>query len=206
MIQKFTGTGVALVTPFHQDLTIDFKALKQLLNFTANDGVDYYVVQGTTGESATTTPAEKAAILAFVKDNNPKRLPIVYGMGGNCTDAVLKTMDQTNFQDIAAVLSVSPYYNKPSQEGIYQHYTTLANHCPVPLLLYNVPGRTGTNISAATTLRLAQHANIIGIKEASGDLFQCMHIVKNKPTDFLLISGDDLLTDTDNIKITATYG
>ncbi len=192
-MKKFDGTGVALVTPFDSDLRVDFQGLKSLLEHTAK-GVDYYVVQGTTGESATTTNAEKKEILDFVRNNNPKGLPIVYGIGGNNTAAVLETITQTDLSGIDAILSVSPYYNKPSQEGIYQHYIKIADESPLPIILYNVPGRTMSNISAATTLRLAAHPNIIGIKEASGDLVQCMEIMKGKPDDFILISGDDLLT------------
>lgn len=191
---KFTGTGVALVTPFNASGQVDFDGLKKLLDHTASEGVDYYVVQGTTGESATTTLEEKKDILGFTKSNNPRGLPIVYGIGGNNTAQLLEVIAQTDFRGIDAVLSVSPYYNKPSQEGIYQHYITLAETCPVPVILYNVPGRTGSNISATTTIRLARHPNIIGIKEASGDLQQALTIVRNKPEDFLLISGDDMLT------------
>jgi len=157
-------------------------------------GVNYLVVNGTTGESVTTTPAEKAQILQFVKQHVGGRVPLVYGLGGNNTQQVLETLAHTDLEDITAILSVSPYYNKPSQQGIYQHYLQLANASPVPVILYNVPGRTGSNISAETTLKLAAHENIIGTKEASGNLEQCMYIAKHKPQDFMLISGDDLLT------------
>jgi len=184
---------VALVTPFNKDLGIDYKGLLKLLEHTAK-GVDYYVVQGTTGESATTSTAEKADILSFVKQNNPSDLPIVYGIGGNNTQLVLDTIKSTDLSGVTALLSVSPYYNKPSQEGIYQHFKMVADTSPIPVILYNVPGRTQSNISASTTLRLAEHKNIIGIKEASGDLAQCMAIAKDAPEGFLLISGDDLLT------------
>ena len=191
---KFTGTGVALVTPFDTAGQVDLQGLKKLLDHTASEGVDYYVVHGTTGESATTTLDEKNRILDFTKNNNPAKLPIVYGIGGNNTSHLLEVINHTDFRGIDAVLSVSPYYNKPSQEGIYQHYITLAEACPVPIILYNVPGRTGSNIAAATTLRLADHPNILGIKEASGNMLQAMTIVQKKPEDFLLISGDDMLT------------
>lgn len=195
MIQeKLKGTGVALVTPFTSSMAVDFDGLRQLLDFTMEGGVEYLVVNGTTGESVTTTATEKAEILAFVKKHVNGRVPLVYGLGGNNTQDILDTIQQTNLEGIAAVLSVSPYYNKPSQQGIFQHYTQIADACPVPVILYNVPGRTGSNMSAETTLRLAAHDNIIGIKEASGNLEQCMAIAKHKPTDFLLISGDDLLT------------
>jgi len=193
-MRKLYGTGVALVTPFDKEKNIDFDGLKNLLDYTAKKGVDYYVVQGTTGESATTTTAEKAEILKFVKESNSHNLPIVYGIGGNNTAAVLETIANTNLDGVDAILSVSPYYNKPSQEGIIQHYTAIADASPVPVILYNVPGRTMSNIKAATTLKLAEHNNIIGVKEASGDLEQAMAISKSKPADFMLISGDDLLT------------
>jgi 4-hydroxy-tetrahydrodipicolinate synthase len=192
-MRKFFGTGVALVTPLDSTGSIDFNSLKKLLTHTAK-GVDYYVVMGTTGESATMTKEEKKEVLRFVLKNNPKKLPIVYGIGGNNTAAVLEEIASTNFRGISAILSVSPYYNKPSQEGIYQHFKKVADASPVPVILYNVPGRTSSNMSADTTLRLAQHKNIVGVKEASGNLEQCMKIAKEKPANFLLISGDDLLT------------
>jgi 4-hydroxy-tetrahydrodipicolinate synthase len=192
-MKKLTGTGVALVTPFTVDGTVDYKGLKRLLNHTAK-GVDYYVVMGTTGESVTTSKEEKKAILEFVKANNRKNLPIVYGIGGSNTQDVLDNIKQTDFEGVDAILSVSPYYNKPSQEGIYQHFKAIAGKSPVPVILYNVPGRTASNMSAATTLRLASHKNIIGIKEASGNMEQCMKIAADKPEDFMLISGDDMLT------------
>ena len=187
------GTGVALVTPFDEDQEVDFKGLEKLLAHTAK-GVDYYVVMGTTGEAATLDTNEKKRILKFVKEHNPAKLPIVYGIGGNNTRAVLETIKNTDFEGVKAILSVSPYYNKPPQEGIFQHFTAIADACPVPVILYNVPGRTGSNITADTSLRLALHKNIIGIKEASGNLEQCMRIARDKPKDFLLVSGDDMLT------------
>jgi len=192
-MKKLYGTGVALVTPFTAALDVDYNGLKKLLEHTAK-GVDYYVVMGTTGESVTTTSEEKKKILQFVKENNSKRLPIVYGVGGNNTSNVLESIKNADLNGVDAILSVSPYYNKPSQEGIYQHFNAIADACPVPVILYNVPGRTSSNISADTTLRLSEHKNIIGIKEASGNLEQCMKIAKYAPKDFLLISGDDMLT------------
>lgn len=192
-MKKLYGTGVALVTPFTAEGEIDFKSLKKLLNHTAK-GVDYYVVMGTTGESATLSKEEKKKVLEFVLKNNSKNLPIVYGIGGNNTQQVLEEINTTDFTGITAVLSVSPYYNKPSQEGIYQHFKLVADKCPVPIILYNVPGRTASNLAASTTLRLAEHSNIIGIKEASGNMEQCMKIAMDKPKEFMLISGDDLLT------------
>jgi 4-hydroxy-tetrahydrodipicolinate synthase len=193
-LSKFHGTGVALVTPFNNDQSVDYAGLKKLLEHTADNGVNYWVVMGTTGESVTMSKAEKKEVLKFIQDNNPKKLPIVYGIGGNNTAELLETIKNTDFQNIDAILSVSPYYNKPSQEGIYQHYVKIADASPVPVILYNVPGRTGSNIQAKTTLRLASHKNIIAVKEASGDLVQCMEIAKAMPADFLLISGDDLIT------------
>jgi 4-hydroxy-tetrahydrodipicolinate synthase len=192
-MKKLYGTGVALVTPFNSKKEIDFKALKKLLRHTAK-GVDYFVVMGTTGESATLTKEEKKKVLAFVLANNPKNLPVVYGIGGNNTQSVLDEIKSTDLTGVTALLSVSPYYNKPSQEGIFQHFKAVAEAAPLPVILYNVPGRTASNITAQTTLRLASIKNIIGIKEASGNLEQCMKIAKEKPRDFMLISGDDLLT------------
>jgi 4-hydroxy-tetrahydrodipicolinate synthase len=192
-MKKLYGIGVALVTPFNDDKSIDFASLKKLLAHTAK-GVDYYVVMGTTGESVTLSKEEKKEVLEFVKKNNLKKLPIVYGIGGNNTQQVLEEIESTNLRGVSALLSVSPYYNKPSQEGIYQHFIRVASASPVPIILYNVPGRTASNLTAATTLRLAKHKKIIGIKEASGSLEQCMNIAKGKPKDFLIISGDDVLT------------
>jgi 4-hydroxy-tetrahydrodipicolinate synthase len=187
------GTGVALVTPFDEEGKIDFKSLRKLLTHTAK-GVDYFVVMGTTGESVTLSKEEKKSVLSFVLKNNRKQLPIVYGIGGNNTQAVIEEIKSTNLKGVDALLSVSPYYNKPSQEGIYQHFMAVAKASPIPLILYNVPGRTASNLTAETTLRLAKNKKIIGTKEASGNLEQCMHIAKSKPKDFLLISGDDMLT------------
>lgn len=192
--EKLRGTGVALVTPFAADLSIDYPAFAKLLDFVLDGGVNYVVINGTTAESATTTTAEKAEILKFVKNHVNGRVPLVYGLGGNSTQHVLDTFAEVNFEGVDAILSVSPYYNKPSQQGIYQHYMQIADISPVPVILYNVPGRTGSNVTAETTLKLALHDNIIGIKEASGNLEQCMQIAKHKPQEFMLISGDDLLT------------
>ena len=192
-MKKFTGTGVALVTPFHQDGSIDFASLKKLLVHTSA-GVDYFVVMGTTGESATLAKEEKKEVLQFVIKNNPRKLPLVYGIGGNNTAMVLEEIEHTNFKGVSAMLSVSPYYSKPSQEGIRRHFKKIADASPVPVILYNVPGRTSSNLTAETTLKLAQDKNIVGIKEASGNLEQGMKIARGKSKDFLLISGDDLLT------------
>jgi len=192
-MKQLYGTGVAMVTPFDESGKVDFSSLKKVLAHTAK-GVDYYVVMGTTGEAATVTREEKKKVLDFVKDNNPKNLPIVFGIGGNNTQEVIETIAHTDLNGVDAILSVSPYYSKPSQEGIVRHFLAIADASPLPIILYNVPARTSSNLSAETTLRLAQHKKIIGIKEASGSLEQCMRIAKQKPKDFMLISGDDLLT------------
>jgi len=192
-MKKLYGTGVALVTPFDESGSIDYASLKRVLVHTAK-GVDYFVVQGTTGESATLSKEEKKRVLSFVVQNNRKKLPIVYGIGGNNTASVLEEIANTDFKHIDAILSVSPYYNKPSQEGIVHHFNFVADASPAPVILYNVPGRTSSNLTASTILRLARHKNIIGVKEASGNLEQCMKIAKDKPANFMLISGDDLLT------------
>jgi 4-hydroxy-tetrahydrodipicolinate synthase len=192
-MKKLAGTGVALITPFLEDGQIDFDSLKKIVAHTSK-GVDYLVVMGTTGESATLSKEEKKEVLQFVLENNTKKLPVVYGIGGNNTHAVIEEIHYTNLKGVSALLSVSPYYNKPSQEGIYQHFKKVADTSPLPILLYNVPGRTSSNLTAETTLRLAQHSNIIGIKEASGNVEQCMKIAREKPKDFLLISGDDMFT------------
>ncbi|QNL20764.1 4-hydroxy-tetrahydrodipicolinate synthase [Hyphobacterium sp. CCMP332] len=187
------GTGVALVTPFDKNLSIDYSALQGLLDFVSK-GVEYLVVQGTTGESPTLSLKEKQEILKFVKDNNDDKLPIVYGIGGNNTNEVISQINSTDLSGVEAILSVSPYYNKPSQSALIRHYTMIADVSPVPVILYNVPGRTGGNLNAGTTLELSKHNNIIGIKEASGNMDQITEIALNKEDSFLLISGDDMLT------------
>lgn len=194
-MKKLFGTGVALVTPFTESLEVDYKALKKLLVHTSK-GCDYYVVMGTTGEAVTCTDEERKAVLRFVTENNPKNLPIVYGLGGNNTAAVIEAIRDTSLDGVDALLSVSPYYNKPSQEGIIRHYEAIADASPIPVLLYNVPGRTASNLTAETTLRLASHGNIIGTKDASGSLDQYMRMVKYKPKDFIVLSGDDMTTST----------
>ena len=194
MKDRYTGTGVALVTPFDQNKNVDFTGIESLVNHVIDGGVDYLVVLGTTGEAATCTLQEKQEILAKVKKVNNGRKSIVLGIGGNCTADVVSALEDYDLNGVDAILSASPYYNKPTQEGIFQHYTAIADKSSRPIILYNVPGRTASNVTAYTTLRLAEHTNIIGIKEASGDLEQCMVIAKNAPGDFTLISGDDLLT------------
>ncbi|MBL6607724.1 MAG: 4-hydroxy-tetrahydrodipicolinate synthase [Flavobacteriaceae bacterium] len=187
------GTGVALITPFDVQGAIDFEALKRIVNFQIDKGINYLVVLGTTAESVTLTKQEKEAVLAAVLAVNANRVPIVLGVGGNDTQAVVDQLKQVNPEHIAAVLSVSPMYNKPSQPGLIAHFTAVAQVSPVPVLLYNVPGRTASNMLPSTVLKLAAHKNIIGIKEASGDLGQAMEILRSAPEGFLVISGDDLI-------------
>ncbi len=195
MIKKFRGTGVALVTPFRKDGSIDFKGLGKLVENIIESKVNFLVPLGTTGETATLNKGEKIAVLDYVIEVNNKRLPLMYGLGGNNTQEILNAINETDFSGIDAILSVSPYYNKPSQKGIYQHYKMIASAAPVPVMLYNVPGRTGSNMTAETTLSLAHEVkNIMGVKEASGNLEQMMQIIKNKPKDFLVHAGDDALT------------
>jgi 4-hydroxy-tetrahydrodipicolinate synthase len=193
-MQQLKGTGVALVTPFNAQLEVDYKALTRLVKHVTDGGVNYLVVMGTTGESVTLNKEEKKKVLSHIKSVNEGKLPIVLGIGGNNTQEILETIEHTDFTGITAILSVSPYYNKPTQEGIYQHYVKIADACPVPVILYNVPGRTSSNILPETTLRLAKHKNIIGIKEAAGSVEQVMKIVHKKPENFMVISGDDALT------------
>jgi 4-hydroxy-tetrahydrodipicolinate synthase len=188
------GTGVALVTPFTATHEVDYAGWRNLLDFTIAGGVEYLVINGTTGESPTTTAAEKAELLRVAKAHVAGRVPLVYGIGSNDTAAAETLLHSTDLDGITAILSASPAYNKPSQAGIVAHYQRLADAAPRPLLLYNVPGRTGSNMSAETTLKLAGHPNIIGIKEASGNVEQCLAILARKPADFLFLSGDDMLT------------
>lgn len=195
MNQQFRGTGVALVTPFNEQRQIDFDALERLVNHCVNGGVESLVVLGTTGESAVMTTEEKHAVLDFVIKINNGRASIVAGFGGNDTQAVIRAMDAYHFDGVDAILSVSPAYNKPTQEGIFQHFMEIEAVAPRPIILYNVPGRTSSNMTAATTLRLAHASDkFIAVKEASGNLAQCMEIVQNKPENFLVLSGDDNLT------------
>lgn len=194
-MEKLRGMGVALVTPFDAAGQIDFKALEKLIHYQIENGCDYLVVLGTTGESATLTSEEKKQVLEFAIKTNAGKLPIVYGLGGNNTQALCEELKSFETKGVDAFLSVSPYYNKPTQEGIYQHYKALSESTDLPIILYNVPGRTASNLTAATTLRLARDfGNIVAVKEASGDLEQVMTIIQNRPKDFLVISGDDALT------------
>jgi len=195
MNDQFKGTGVAIVTPFHDSGNIDFGAFEKILEHVITGGVNYIVALGTTGESVNLSKDEKVAVLDFVVETVNNRVPVVAGVGGNSTQEVINTIKATSFDGLDAILSVCPYYNKPQQRGIYVHYKAIAGACPVPVILYNVPGRTSVNITAETTLKLAKDfRNIIGIKEASGNLFQCMEILKERPQGFLVISGDDMLT------------
>jgi 4-hydroxy-tetrahydrodipicolinate synthase len=195
MSSTFRGTGVALITPFTQNGAVDYGALEKLIHFNIENGVNYFVSLGTTGETATLTKQEKKEVWSFTAKTVNKKVPLVAGIGGNNTAEIVEALRDFNAELYDAILSVSPYYNKPPQEGIYQHFMKLAEASPLPMILYNVPGRTSSNITAETTLRLARASEkFIGIKEASGNMAQCMHIVKEKPEGFLVISGDDIIT------------
>ena len=189
------GMGVALITPFKDDESIDFDALSKLIEYQIQNGIDYLVVLGTTAETPTLTEQEKNEVLSFVIERVKERVPIVLGLGGNNTRGIVERLKTESFQGVDAILSVVPYYNKPSQAGIYQHYKAIASATKLPVILYNVPGRTGVNMTAETTLRLAREFdNIVAIKEASGNITQMDDIIKNKPKDFMVISGDDGIT------------
>ena len=192
--EQLRGTGVAIITPFQPDLSIDFEALGKVIDFLIKNGVEYIVTLGTTGESPVISREEKKKIINFTYDKVANRVPVVVGIGGNNTAELIGDLQNFPLGRSTAVLSASPYYSKPSQEGLFQHYKALAEASPKPLLLYNVPGRTGRNLTAATTLRLAREVkNVAGIKEASGDMAQCMEILRDAPDDFLVVSGDDAL-------------
>jgi len=192
--EKLRGTGVALITPFQSNTGIDYTALEKVIDFVISGGVEYVVTLGTTGETPTLSKEEKKQIALFTYEKVAGRVPVVVGIGGNNTAELLQELASFPLDKAAAVLSASPYYSKPSQEGLFLHYKALAEASPKPLLLYNVPGRTGRNLSAATTIRLAREVkNVAGIKEASGDMAQCMEILRDKPDDFLVVSGDDAL-------------
>lgn len=194
-MQRFVGTGVALVTPFKKDFSVDTEALVRIVNHVIDGGVEYLVALGTTAEAATLNAAEKELVIKTVIDANANRLPLVLGVGGNNTAEVISELQTRDLSGFDAILSVSPYYNKPTQEGIYQHFKAVAAATTLPIIIYNVPGRTGSNMLPATVLRLAHDiSNIIGIKEAAGDLVQAMKIIQHKPKDFLVISGDDMIT------------
>lgn len=192
--QQLRGTGVAIITPFDQEGRVDFPALGKLIDHIIENGVDYIVSLGTTGETPVLSKEEKKDIVQFTFERIDQRVPVVVGIGGNNTDEVAREMQQFPLNTAVAILSASPYYNKPSQEGLFQHYKVLAEASPKPIILYNVPGRTGRNMSASTTIRLANEVpNIAGIKEASGDMLQCMEILRDRPSGFLVVSGDDAL-------------
>ena len=191
-MKEIIGTGVALLTPFNDDKTIDFQSLEKLVNYVIEGGVDYLVVLGTTAETATLSQVEKKQVIEAITKYNNNRIPMVLGIGGNNTNEVVEQIKNANLKDFVAILSVSPYYNKPTQEGIYQHYKLVAESSKLPIILYNVPGRTGSNIEPSTTIRLANEVkNIVAIKEASPNFSQAMELLRDKPKDFLVISGDD---------------
>jgi 4-hydroxy-tetrahydrodipicolinate synthase len=193
-MQAFIGTGVALITPFKKDFTVDTEALKRIVDYVTEGGVEYLVVLGTTGESSTLNKTERELVINTVIEANNKRLPLVLGVGGNNTFEVIAELKDRDFTNFSAILSVSPYYSKPTQEGIYQHFRAVANASPVPIILYNVPGRTASNMTPETVIRLANDfENVIGIKEAAGDIVQAMRLIQLKPKDFLVISGDDMI-------------
>ena len=193
--KKFRGTGVAIVTPFKNDTSIDFAALGRIVNHVIEGGVNYIVAMGTTGEAPTLTKDEKQAILTFVTETVDNRVAVMAGIGGNNTQEIINCIRELDLSGVDGILSVSPYYNKPAQRGLIQHFKAIATCSPLPVIIYNVPGRTGSNISSDTTLELAHDCeNIIGIKEASGDIAQIMRIIKDRPENFLVISGDDMLT------------
>ncbi len=193
-MQELIGTGVALITPFKKDGTVDYAALERLVNFQVDNGVDYLVVMGTTGESVTLTADEKKRVTDYIIKLNDNRLPLVIGIGGNDTRVVVDQIKNTNLDPFVAILSVSPAYNKPSQEGIYQHFKAIAQATDKPIILYNVPGRTGSNMAVNTVVRLAhEFDHIVGIKEAAGDLVAAMNMIQYSPKEFLVISGDDMI-------------
>lgn len=192
MQNKFLGTGVALVTPFHDDLSVDHQALANIVNHNIENGVEYLVISGTTGESVTITKQEKKDIITTIAKTNNNRVPMVLGIGGNNTAEIINEIKTTDLSIFDAILSVSPYYSKPTQEGVYQHFKAVAEACPIPIILYNVPGRTSSNMLPETTVRLAKDfSNIIAVKEASNNVGQYLRLLKIKPADFLVISGDD---------------
>ncbi len=191
-MNSLTGTGVALVTPFNSDLSVDYSALSNIVNYNIENGINYLVISGTTGESVTITKQEKKEIVEVIKKTNEGRLPLVIGIGGNNTAKIIEEIKTTDFSGIAAILSVTPYYSKPTQKGIYQHFKAIAEVSPIPIILYNVPGRTSSNMLPKTTLRLARDfENIVAVKEAGNNVAQYLQLLKNKPEDFLVISGDD---------------
>ncbi|MBC5837992.1 4-hydroxy-tetrahydrodipicolinate synthase [Flavobacterium muglaense] len=193
-MQALIGTGVALVTPFKEDFSIDTEALKGIVNFSVDGGIEYLVILGTTAENATLSIEEREIVIQTVIEANKGRLPLVLGVGGNDTRKIVEELNTRDFSPFVAILSVSPFYNKPTQEGIYQHFKAVAQASPVPVIIYNVPGRTASNMLPSTVFRLANDCkNIVGIKEAAGDMAQSLQLLKNKPDNFLVISGDDMI-------------
>lgn len=193
-MKELIGTGVALITPFKEDLSVDVEGLKKVVNYNIDNGTDYLVVLGTTAESATLNKEEKQLVIDTIVEANNKRLPLVLGIGGNNTAAVIEEMKTSDLTAFTAILSVSPAYNKPTQQGIYNHFAAIAQEAPLPIILYNVPGRTASNMLPETVIKLANDfKNIIGIKEAAGDLVQAMHMIDGTPDSFLVISGDDMI-------------
>lgn len=193
-MQSLMGTGVALVTPFKKDFSVDVDALIRIVNYQIENGINYLVILGTTAENATLSQEEKELVINTIIAANKSRLPLVLGVGGNDTQKVVAELKSRDFSSFAAILSVSPYYNKPTQEGIYQHFSAIATASPIPVILYNVPGRTGSNVLPTTVIRLANDfVNIVAIKEAAGDLVQAMQLIQNKPKGFMIISGDDMI-------------
>lgn len=194
-MQSLIGTGVALITPFKKDLSVDTEALTKIVHYQIDNGIDYLVVLGTTAETATLTQEEKELVIYTIIKANNKKLPLVLGVGGNNTQQVVEELHIRDLSDFVAILSVSPYYNKPTQEGIYQHFRAIAEVSPIPIIVYNVPGRTASNMLPSTVLRLANDfKNIVAIKEAAGDIVQAMKLIQHKPDGFLVISGDDMMT------------
>ena len=192
MNNPFVGTGIAIVTPFKEDLSVDYKALGNIVEFNIENGVNYIVISGTTGESATIAKAEKQEIIKVISSVNRGRVPLVLGVGGNNTAAVIEEIKETDLSQFGGILSVSPYYSKPTQEGIYQHFKAISEVCPVPIILYNVPGRTASNMTPETTLRLANDfENIVAVKEAGNNMGQYLQLLRDKPEGFGVISGDD---------------
>ncbi|MFC7443943.1 4-hydroxy-tetrahydrodipicolinate synthase [Mesoflavibacter sp. HG96] len=192
MNNPFLGTGIAIVTPFNNDGSVDHESLKKIVNYNIENGTNYIVISGTTGESVTITKQEKQEIIQTIKEANAGQLPLVLGVGGNNTAAVIEEIKSTDLSDFAGILSVSPYYSKPTQEGMYQHFKAVAEACPIPVILYNVPGRTAKNMEPSTTLRLARDfENVVAVKEAGNNVQQYLELLRDKPEDFSVISGDD---------------
>lgn len=190
----FIGTGVALITPFNDDFSVDYQSLRNIIDYTLQNGADFLVALGTTSEAPAMTAEEKASVVKTIVGTTAGRCPILLGMGGNNTSALVESIENQDFTGIDGILSVVPYYNKPNQRGMKAHFTVVADASPVPVILYNVPGRTGVNLQAATTVELARHPNIVAVKEASGNLQQIMEILRDKPSDFTVLSGDDSIT------------